>query len=126
MGVEKTAAAEEVNATEEADESDGVVANFGSLVGEYFSAIAEGALEKNAFDVSGVKGVKPQASAPGAESALGSPGDPAMEANGDASSGAKLSVTTGGASPYTLKGAALKAVLKRMKEDEAVVGSITQ
>ena len=104
------------------------VSTFGGVVGEYFGIQMGSMLEKAAGDVEAEagKGEKPQAHAPGAPSTLGSPGDPALPVNHSASSGAALKVTTGGSTPYSLKGAALKAILKRLPGEGAVVGSIKQ
>lgn len=101
---------------------------FGELVAEYFNEATEPYYEKVAADLEteAGKGEQPLAHSQtgGAmTAALGKPADPALPVNHSASGGAKLQVTTGNQSPYSLKEQALKkAILKRMQA--APVGNI--
>lgn len=112
---EKVAAAEGTPAEETAMNS------FGTAVGEYFNLAVESMLDKVAgeLEAEANKGVKPMAHAPGSESALGSPGDPMIGQNHDASSGAALKVTTQSHSPYSL---AVKQKLLKRFAGEGIVG----
>lgn len=102
--------------------ADGRRTLFGELTASYFNEMvgpyAE-ELEKSAGDLEAEAGkgetalehIQPQG---GMTSVLGKPGEPRLPMNHSASSGEKIHATTKGSTPYSLKGPAMKEILKRL------------
>jgi hypothetical protein len=107
--------------------------NFGQLTGVYVNVLADSYFEKLAGDLEmeAGKGFKPQAGVnDGGELSriVGKEGDPSIEMNHDASSGAGLKVNPGNQTPYSLKARAqIKAILKRnMKSEPGDLGGYNE
>lgn len=113
-GTTKVASAEGAT-TAESNEAASPESLFGEMVAHYFSAGHEAFLSKIADE-------SPMAHAGHSgqlTGVIGVPADPRLPVNHSASSGAHLQVSTGGHSPYSLKGAMIKATLKRRMSAEA-------
>jgi hypothetical protein len=108
-------------------------AAFGEATATYFNELLGAyseALEKTAGSVESEAGAGEQPlhhiqPSGGLTSAIGKPADPAMPVNHSASSKAPAQVATKGQTPYSLKGAAMKEILKRIKS-ETPGGTIQQ
>jgi hypothetical protein len=114
---EKTAA--------EQEQANDAIGEFGSIVGGYFNEMF-GSFVKSAADLeteAGKSEETPLQHAPGGggmTNVIGKEGDPHLQINHPASSGAALKVTTQGHTPYSL--AVEQSVLKRIK-GQGIVGS---
>ncbi len=101
----------------EAGEGEGSESNsFGELVGTYFNAMKEGFIEKTAGDLEAEAGAghnpEPEHTTGSLTATIGQKGNPRLPVNRKA--GEPLHVMTGNTSPYSLKGALAKQVLKRV------------